>query len=70
MNIVITRNSGKSWENLPCGKSFEIGEGEAAFAASNTNIFIHDEEFWFVTGGKNQDSFILIKWEKSCMEKK
>ncbi len=61
MNIVITRNSGKSWETLPCGKSFEIGDGEAAFAASNTNIFIHNEEFWFVTGGKKSRQFYSYK---------
>lgn len=61
MNILITRNSGKSWKTLPCGKSFEIGEGEAAFAASNTNVFIHNEEFWFVTGGKKSRQFYSNK---------
>jgi len=61
MNIVITRNSGKSWENLSCETSFEIGEGEAAFAASNSNVFIHNEEFWFVTGGKKSRQFYSYK---------
>lgn len=57
MNILITRNNGKNWKTLPCSKNYEIGEGEAAFAASNSNIYLSKNEFWFVTGGKKSRQF-------------
>jgi hypothetical protein len=57
MNILITNNGGKNWKTLPCDKAYEIGEGEAAFAASNSNIYLHNSEFWFVTGGKKSRQF-------------
>lgn len=57
MNILITSNSGKDWNTLPCKKEYEVGEGEAAFAASNSNIYLHQKEFWFVTGGKKSRQF-------------
>ncbi|MBB4805198.1 hypothetical protein HNP38_000470 [Chryseobacterium defluvii] len=57
MNILITKNNGNDWETLPCKKEYEIGEGEAAFAASNSNIYLHGNEFWFVTGGKRSRQF-------------
>jgi len=61
MNIVISKNSGKTWESLPCKKEYEIGDGEATFAASNSNIFLYHHEFWFVTGGKKSRQFYSYK---------
>ncbi|CAD7816597.1 hypothetical protein CHRY9390_03201 [Chryseobacterium aquaeductus] len=57
MNILVTTNSGKDWVTLPCKKEYEIGNEEAAFAASNTNIYLNNKEFWFVTGGKKSRQF-------------
>jgi len=57
MNLVVTSNNGKTWKTLPCKKEYEIGEGEAAFAASNSNIYLYGNEFWFVTGGKKSRQF-------------
>lgn len=57
MNIVVTKNNGESWKTLPCNEKYEIGEGEAAFAASNSNIYLNKDEFWFVTGGKKSRQF-------------
>lgn len=57
MNIVVTKNNGESWKTLPCNEKYEIGEGEAAFAASNSNIYLNKDEFWFVTGGKKSKQF-------------
>lgn len=57
MNILVTKNNGESWKTLPCNEKYEIGEGEAAFAASNSNIYLNKDEFWFVTGGKKSRQF-------------
>lgn len=51
-SILKTYNSGESWEKIPCSKLPEVIEGEAAFAASNTNIETVGDSTWIVTGGK------------------
>ena len=51
-SILKTYNAGKFWEKLPCDKLPVIIEGEAAFAASNTNIETIGDSTWIVTGGK------------------
>jgi len=52
ISIIITRDGGDSWEKLPCDLLPKVKEGEAAFAASNTNIAIVGDETWIATGGK------------------
>lgn len=51
ISIIITRNGGKSWRKLDCKDLPESAEGEAAFAASNSNIAIHGDNTWILTGG-------------------
>lgn len=51
-SILKTRDGGASWEKLPCENLPKVVEGEAAFAASNTNIEIQGDKTWIVTGGK------------------
>lgn len=51
MSIIITRNGGKSWTKLSCENLPKAIEGEAAFAASDTNISIVGDETWVATGG-------------------
>jgi photosystem II stability/assembly factor-like uncharacterized protein len=51
ISIIITRDGGDSWQKLPCGQLPAAAEGEAAFAASNSNIALHDDHAWVVTGG-------------------
>jgi len=51
LSILITRDGGNSWGKMDCANLPEIDEGEAAFAASNTNIAIVGESAWIVTGG-------------------
>lgn len=51
LSILITRNGGSTWSKIACGNLPKIEEGEAAFAASNTNIAIIGENAWVVTGG-------------------
>ncbi len=51
LSVLITRDGGKSWGKMDCKNLPKIEAGEAAFAASNTNIAIVGENAWIVTGG-------------------
>jgi len=51
MSIIITRDGGNTWNKLSCDNLPRAIEGEAAFAASDTNIAIVDEHTWVATGG-------------------
>ena len=53
MSVLITRDGGDSWNKIPCDKLPKSKEGEAAFAASNTNISIDGKNAWFISGGKH-----------------
>lgn len=52
ISIIITRDGGNTWQKLSCDQLPKAKEGEAAFAASNTNISIIDDNVWIATGGK------------------
>lgn len=52
MSIIITRDGGDTWNKLSCKDLPEAKEGEAAFAASDTNIAIVGNHTWVATGGK------------------
>lgn len=52
MSIIITRDGGNTWTKLPCDVLPKTKEGEAAFAASDTNIAIVGDHTWVATGGK------------------
>ncbi|MCH4822879.1 oxidoreductase [Gramella lutea] len=51
ISIIITRNGGKSWNKINCKDLPKAIEGEAAFAASNSNIAIYENHTWIITGG-------------------
>ncbi len=57
LSIIITRDGGKTWSKIPCSKLPKVAEGEAAFAASNTNIKVLGTTAWIVTGGKKARIF-------------
>lgn len=50
-SIIITRDGGDTWEKTPISDLPKLADGEAAFAASNTNIVIKGEHTWLVSGG-------------------
>ncbi|WP_369994076.1 WD40/YVTN/BNR-like repeat-containing protein [Winogradskyella sp.] len=52
MSIIITRDGGDTWTKLSCDDLPKAREGEAAFAASDTNISIVGDHTWVATGGK------------------
>ncbi|THD67444.1 oxidoreductase [Robertkochia marina] len=51
ISVIITRDGGRTWKKLPCSALPAAEEGEAAFAASNTNIAIVGDHTWIATGG-------------------
>ena len=57
LSILITRDGGDSWQKISCKELPEIVEGEAAFAASNTNIILKGNKAWIVSGGKKSRVF-------------
>jgi hypothetical protein len=52
MSVIITRDGGETWTKLSCKDLPKTINGEAAFAASDTNIAIVDNHTWVATGGK------------------
>ena len=52
MSIIITRDGGNTWEKLSCENLPKVERGEAAFAASNSNIAIFGDNAWVATGGR------------------
>ena len=67
LSVIITRDGGASWTKLGCDKLPPSVEGEAAFAASNSNIEVQGNHTWIVTGGMRARVFYSpdkgITWE-------
>ena len=51
LSILISKDAGEHWTRISCDMLPEIHEGEAAFAASNSNIAAKDGQIWVATGG-------------------
>ena len=51
LRVIRTEDGGQTWSILPCIDLPEAIPGEAAFAASNTNIAVHGDRAWVATGG-------------------
>ncbi len=51
LSIITTLDGGSTWNKSACDQLPKIKEGEAAFAASNTNIAIVGNHTWIATGG-------------------
>ncbi len=58
MSVLITRDGGASWSKLNCDQLPVAAEGEAAFAASNTNVVTHGDYAWIVSGGAKARVFV------------
>ena len=57
-SLIITRDGGNSWNKMPCNKLPKLADGEAFFAASNTNIVIRGSKTFIVSGGKKSRIFV------------
>ncbi|NHN24450.1 oxidoreductase [Flavobacterium jejuense] len=58
LNIITTTDGGNTWQKIPCEKLPKAGEGEAAFAASNTNVMLRNNKIIIVSGGKKARCFV------------
>jgi len=56
-SLLITRDGGETWTKISCDNLPKLAEGEAFFAASNTNIIIKGEKTWVISGGKKSRVF-------------
>ncbi|MEN9327071.1 MAG: hypothetical protein RLZZ479_342 [Bacteroidota bacterium] len=56
-SVITTRDGGVSWQKMPSDRLPHLEDGEAAFAASNTNIVIKGNATWLVSGGKKARVF-------------
>jgi hypothetical protein len=57
LSVLITQNGGNSWEKISCTNLPKVEKGEAAFAASNSNIAIFNDNVWIASGGKRARVF-------------
>ncbi len=57
LSVIITRDGGNTWNKISCDALPPSEEGEAAFAASNTNIAIVNDHVWIASGGKRARVF-------------
>lgn len=52
LSILITRDGGNHWRKIPCDQLPVAIDGEAAFAASDTNIKTLGDAVWIASGGR------------------
>lgn len=57
LSVIITRDGGLTWNKVPCELLPKAFEGEAAFAASDTNIAIVGDHTWIISGGAKSRVF-------------
>jgi photosystem II stability/assembly factor-like uncharacterized protein len=55
--LISTNDGGETWKQFPCSSFPKAEEGEACFAASNSNLIVRGRNIWFVTGGKQSRIF-------------
>lgn len=58
LNIIVTKDGGENWNKIPCENLPKVEEGEAAFAASNTNLILRGNSIFMVSGGKKSRCFV------------
>lgn len=57
LSILSTKDGGNSWKKISCESLPKVVDGEAAFAASNTNVVVKGNKTWIVSGGKKARVF-------------
>lgn len=57
LSILLTEDYGKTWNKIPCTNLPKTADGEAAFAASDTNVKIIDGVIFIISGGKKSRLF-------------
>lgn len=57
LSVIVTRDGGRNWTKIPCDLLPPTDQGEAAFAASNSNISVVGNHAWLVSGGQQARVF-------------
>lgn len=57
-SLIITRDGGNSWKKTTCDNLPKLADGEAFFAASNSNVIIKGSKAFIVSGGKKSRVFV------------
>lgn len=57
LSVIIAEDGGNHWKKVDCSVLPATTEGEAAFAASNTNISLFGNHAWIASGGKKARIF-------------
>jgi photosystem II stability/assembly factor-like uncharacterized protein len=57
LSLLLTEDFGKTWQKIPCTNLPKTADGEAAFAASDTNVKIIDGVIFIISGGKKSRLF-------------
>jgi hypothetical protein len=65
LSVIRTSDGGNTWQKTNCDDLPEVFEGEAAFAASNSNLTAVHHKIWMVTGGAKARIFISDDQGKS-----
>jgi photosystem II stability/assembly factor-like uncharacterized protein len=56
-SMIQTTNGGATWQKIACENLPKFEDGEAFFAASNTNLIVKEDFIWMVSGGKKARVF-------------
>ncbi len=64
-DLLRTADGGNTWYKVSTILAPKLSDGEAAFAASNTNIVIKEGKTWIATGGKDGHVLFLDKRSKN-----
>jgi len=57
LSVILTNDGGNTWKKVSCDMLPKVEEGEAAFAASNSNLSVYKDHVWMVSGGKKARVF-------------
>lgn len=57
LSFIETKDGGNTWTKKSCSTLPAAAEGEAAFAASNTNLVTKGDKLWIASGGKKSRIF-------------
>ena len=64
-SVITTEDGGKSWEKISNEIAPKLNDGEAFFAASNSNVIVQKNKIWMVSGGKRARVFLSDDFGKS-----
>ena len=67
-SFAFTKNGGENWRKDDGHKKLDYYDGEAHFAASNTNIAFQDKTIWIATGGTKARIFKLSNYNWQAFE--